>query len=42
VSPPWRRKLQALAEISGQPREIVQQRVVEAAESIQVVEVRGS
>ncbi len=40
VKPPWRRKLQALAEITGQEREDVQQRVIAAAEAIQVVEAR--
>jgi hypothetical protein len=40
VKPPWRRKLQALAEITGQERETVQQRVIDAAASIQVVEAR--
>ena len=40
IKPPWRRKLQALAEITGQERETVQQRVIAAAESIQVVEAR--
>jgi hypothetical protein len=38
VKPPWRRKLQVLAEISGQSMDEVQTRVVEAAEAIQVVE----
>lgn len=38
--PPWRRKLAALAEISGQPREAVQQRVIEAAASIRVIDAR--
>lgn len=40
VNPPWRRKLQDLAEISGQPCEVVRARVAAAAESIQVVEAR--
>jgi hypothetical protein len=40
VKPPWRRKLRILAEISGQERDVVQQRVISAAESIQVVEAR--
>ncbi len=40
VKPPWRRKLQVLAEITGQEREDVQQRVIAAAEAIQVVEAR--
>lgn len=40
IKPPWRRKLKALAEISGQEREDVQRRVIAAAESIQVVEAR--
>jgi hypothetical protein len=40
VKPPWRRKLKALAEITGQERETVQQRVIAAAEAIQVVEAR--
>ncbi len=40
MNPPWRRKLQDLAEISGQPCEVVRDRVVAAAASIQVVEAR--
>ena len=40
VKPPWRRKLQALAEISGQPSEDLRRRVAEAAASIQVVDAR--
>jgi len=38
VNPPWRKKLQDLADISGQPREVVRERVAAAAASIQVVE----
>lgn len=38
VNPPWKRKLQDLADISGQPCEAVRERVVAAAASIQVVE----
>jgi len=40
VSPPWRRKLQNLADISGQPCDAVRARVAAAAASIQVVEAR--
>ena len=40
VSPPWRRKLQVLADISGQPCDAVRERVATAAASIQVVEAR--
>jgi hypothetical protein len=40
VNPPWKRKLQDLADISGQPCEAVRERVVAAAASIQVVEAR--
>lgn len=40
VKPPWRRKLKALAEITGQEREDLQQKVIAAAEAIQVVEAR--
>lgn len=40
LGPPWSRKLQTLAEISGQPSELVRERVAAAAESIQVVEAR--
>ena len=40
VKPPWRRKLKVLAEISGQPTEVIQQRVFEAAAAIQVVDAR--
>jgi hypothetical protein len=40
VNPPWRRKLQDLADISGQPRDAVRARVAAAAASIQVVEAR--
>jgi len=38
VNPPWRKKLQDLADISGQPRDVVRERVAAAAASIQVVE----
>ncbi len=38
VKPPWRRKLQVLAEISGQPCEAVRERVAAAASTIRVVE----
>ena len=40
VNPPWRRKLQDLADISGQPRDVVRERVAAAAASIRVVEAR--
>jgi len=40
IKPPWRRKLQALAEITGQQREDLQKKVIAAAEAIQVVEAR--
>ena len=40
VNPPWKRKLQDLADISGQPCEAVRERVAAAAASIQVVEAR--
>lgn len=40
VNPPWRRKLQDLAEVSGQPCDAVRERVAAAAASIQVVEAR--
>jgi hypothetical protein len=40
VSPPWNRKLEALAEISGQECEDVRERVASAAASIRVVEAR--
>jgi len=40
VNPPWRRKLQDLADISGQPCDAVRARVVAAAASIHVVEAR--
>lgn len=40
VRPPWRRKLEALAEVTGQPFEDLHNRVVAAAEGIQVVEAR--
>jgi len=38
VGPPWRRKLQDLADISGQPCDAVRARVAAVAASIQVVE----
>jgi len=40
VNPPWRKKLQDLAAISGQPCDVVRERVAAAADSIQVVEAR--
>ncbi len=40
VNPPWRRKLQELADISGQPCDEVRERVAAAAASIRVVEAR--
>ena len=40
VNPPWKRKLQDLADISGQSCEAVRERVVATAASIQVVEAR--
>jgi hypothetical protein len=40
VNPPWRRKLQDLADISGQPCDEVRERVAAAAASIRVVEAR--
>lgn len=40
VNPPWGRKLETLAEISGQPFEAVRDRVAAAAASILVVEAR--
>jgi len=40
VRPPWRRKLQALAEVSGQSFDDLHHRIVSAAEAIQVVEAR--
>jgi hypothetical protein len=40
VNPPWRRKLQDLADISGQPCDVVRERVAAAAASIHVVEAR--
>jgi len=40
VNPPWRKKLQDLAAISGQPCDVVRERVAAAAASIQVVEAR--
>lgn len=40
VNPPWRRKLQDLADISGQPHDEVRARVAAAAAYIQVVEAR--
>ena len=40
LNPPWNRKLEALAEISGQPCETVRERVAAAAAAIQVVEAR--
>ncbi len=40
VNPPWRRKLQDLADISGQPFDAVRARVASAAASIHVVEAR--
>ena len=40
VNPPWRRKLQDLADISGQPCDVVRERVAAAAASIRVVEAR--
>lgn len=40
VKPPWRRKLQALAEITGQPFDDLCERVVNTARSIQVVDAR--
>lgn len=38
VKPPWHRKLRRLAEASGQELEAVHERIVSAAEGIQVVE----
>ncbi len=40
VNPPWRKKLQDLAAISGQPCDVVRERVAAAADAIQVVEAR--
>ena len=40
VHPPWMKKLQDLADISGQPCDAVHQRVAAAAATIQVVEAR--
>jgi len=40
VNPPWRRKLQDLADISGQPCDAVRERVAAAAAAIEVVEAR--
>ena len=40
LNPPWERKLQVLAEISGQPCDAVMDRVAAAAASIQVVEAQ--
>ena len=40
VNPPWRRKLQILADISGQPCDAVRERVAATAASIEVVEAR--
>jgi len=40
VSPPWRRKLQNLADISGQPCDAVRARVAAVAATILVVEAR--
>jgi len=40
VNPPWKRKLQDLADISGQPCDAVLERVAAAAASIRVVEAR--
>jgi hypothetical protein len=37
VSPPWRRRLQTLAEISGEACDAVEERISEAASAIQVV-----
>ncbi len=42
VNPPWRKKLQDLADISGQPSDVVRERVAAAAASIQVVEARSN
>ena len=39
VTPPWERKLRALAEISGQPFDEIGRRIERAAAAIQVVEV---
>jgi hypothetical protein len=40
MKPPWRRKMQALAEINGQPFDDLRQRVADAASLIRVVEAR--
>lgn len=40
VHPPWMKKLQDLADISGQPCDAVRQRVAAAAATIQVVDAR--
>jgi len=37
MKPPWRRKLRALAEITGQPFDDLRERIAEAAGSIRVV-----
>jgi hypothetical protein len=37
VTPPWRRRLEALAEISGEDHLVVEERVMMSAASIQVV-----
>lgn len=41
VNPPWRKKVQDLAAISGQPVDVVRERVAAAAASIQVIEARS-
>lgn len=40
MKPPWRRKLRALAEVTGQPFDDLRERVADAAGSIRVVEAQ--